>query len=78
MKFGVLVMPGSNNDHDCHRVVKDVLEEPVEYVWHEEVDVDGLDALILPGGFSYGDYLRVGAIARFSPVMESIKRFAAA
>lgn len=76
MKFGVLVMPGSNNDHDCHRVVKDVLEEPVEYVWHEEVDVDGLDALILPGGFSYGDYLRVGAIARFSPVMDSIKRFA--
>ena len=76
MRFGVLVMPGSNNDHDCHRVVKDVLEEPVEYVWHEDVDVDGLDALILPGGFSYGDYLRVGAIARFSPVMDSIKRFA--
>lgn len=72
----MVVFPGSNNDHDCYRVVEDVLEEPVEYVWHQDSDVEGFDALILPGGFSYGDYLRTGAIARFSPVVESVKRFA--
>lgn len=72
----MVVFPGSNNDHDCYRVVKDVLEEPVEYIWHQDSDVEGFDALILPGGFSYGDYLRTGAIARFSPVVESVKRFA--
>ncbi len=76
MKFGVVVFPGSNNDHDCYRVIEDVLEEPVEYIWHQDSDVEGFDALILPGGFSYGDYLRTGAIARFSPVVESVKRFA--
>lgn len=72
----MVVFPGSNNDHDCYRVVEDVLEEPVEYIWHQDSDVEGFDALILPGGFSYGDYLRTGAIARFSPVVESVKRFA--
>ncbi|MFQ5893848.1 MAG: phosphoribosylformylglycinamidine synthase subunit PurQ [Nitrospinota bacterium] len=77
MIFGVAVLPGSNCDHDCYRVVKDVLEEPVELVWHGDSDLKEFGALILPGGFSYGDYLRVGAIARFSPIMEAVKRFAA-
>jgi len=76
MKFGVIVFPGSNCDHDCHDVVKDVLKQPVEYIWHQETALDHLDCLILPGGFSYGDYLRCGAIARFSPIMENVKKFA--
>ncbi|MFQ6672320.1 MAG: phosphoribosylformylglycinamidine synthase subunit PurQ, partial [Candidatus Tectimicrobiota bacterium] len=77
MRFGVVVLPGSNCDHDCYRVVKDVLEEPVELIWHGDSDLKEFDALILPGGFSYGDYLRVGAIARFSSIMVAVKRFAA-
>jgi phosphoribosylformylglycinamidine synthase len=76
MKFGVIVFPGSNCDQDCFDVVKDVLKQPVEYVWHHDVKLDHLDCLILPGGFSYGDYLRCGAIARFSPIMEAVKKFA--
>ncbi|MDD4178695.1 MAG: phosphoribosylformylglycinamidine synthase subunit PurQ [Candidatus Margulisbacteria bacterium] len=76
MKFGVIVFPGSNCDHDCHDVVKHVLKQPVEYIWHQETTLDHLDCLILPGGFSYGDYLRCGAIARFSPIMENVKKFA--
>jgi len=76
MKFGVIVFPGSNCDQDCFDVVKDVLGEPVKYIWHKETDLKGYDCLILPGGFSYGDYLRTGAVARFSPVMKSVIEFA--
>ena len=76
MKFGVIVFPGSNCDQDCFYVIKDVLRQPVKYVWHQDTELDGLDCVILPGGFSYGDYLRTGAIARFSPVMGSIIDFA--
>ena len=76
MKFGVIVFPGSNCDQDCFDVVKNVLKQPVEYVWHDSVKLDHLDCVILPGGFSYGDYLRCGAIARFSPIMEAVKKFA--
>jgi len=77
MKFGVIVFPGSNCDQDCFHVVKDVLKQPVEYLWHHDLKLDHFDCLILPGGFSYGDYLRAGAVARFSPIMEAVKRFAA-
>jgi phosphoribosylformylglycinamidine synthase len=76
MKFGVIVFPGSNCDHDCYNAVKDVLKQPVEYIWHQEKKLDHLDCVIVPGGFSYGDYLRCGAIARFSPVMEAVKKHA--
>lgn len=76
MKFGVVVFPGSNCDHDCFHVVKNVLKQPVEYVWHKTKTPDQFDCLIIPGGFSYGDYLRCGAIARFSPIMESVIKFA--
>ncbi len=76
MKFGVVVFPGTWSDADCFHVVKDVLRQPVEYVWHKETDLSGFDCVILPGGFSYGDYLRPGAIARFSPVMTAVKDFA--
>jgi phosphoribosylformylglycinamidine synthase I len=76
VKFGVIVFQGSNCDQDCFNVVKDVLQQPVEYVWHDNVRLDHLDCLILPGGFSYGDYLRCGAIARFSPIMAAVKKFA--
>jgi phosphoribosylformylglycinamidine synthase I len=64
MKFGVVVFPGSNCDHDAHHAIGSVLAQPVEFVWHQSENLDGLDAVILPGGFSYGDYLRTGAIAR--------------
>jgi len=76
MKFGVVVFPGSNCDQDCFYVIKDVLGEPVSYIWHEETALDGFDCIILPGGFSYGDYLRTGAVARFSPIMNSLIEFA--
>jgi len=76
MKFGVVVFPGSNCDQDCFYVIKDVLKQPVKYIWHKDTRLDGLDCVILPGGFSYGDYLRTGAIARFSPVMKFITDFA--
>lgn len=78
MHFGVVVFPGSNCDHDCVHVLSDVLEQQVTTIWHKEHSLKGVDALILPGGFSYGDYLRTGAIARFSPIMESVKKFAEA
>ena len=78
MKFGILVFPGSNCDRDCHHVVTRVLGESAGFVWHRESSVDGYDALIIPGGFSYGDYLRCGAIAKISPVMEAVAGFAAA
>ncbi len=76
MKFGVVVFPGSNCDHDAYHAIGTVLAQPVEFIWHQSEQVDGFDAVILPGGFAYGDYLRTGAIARFSPVMRAVERFA--
>jgi phosphoribosylformylglycinamidine synthase I len=76
MKFGVVVFPGSNCDHDAYHVMRDVIGKPAEFIWHQSVDLGGADAIIVPGGFSYGDYLRTGAIARFSPVMRAIEKFA--
>src|ERR1035437_8626281 len=76
MKFGVVVFPGSNCDHDAHYALGQVLHQQVEFLWHQSEQVAGFDAIILPGGFSYGDYLRTGAIARFSPVMRAVERFA--
>ena len=76
MKFGVVVFPGSNCDADVFHVVRDVLQQSVDYIWHESTDVSGYDCIVLPGGFSYGDYLRAGAIARFAPVMPAIRAFA--
>ena len=76
MKIGVVVFPGSNCDHDCEHVFRNVLGQYVEMIWHKETLLKGLDAIVLPGGFSYGDYLRTGAIARFSPVMGAVKEFA--
>jgi phosphoribosylformylglycinamidine synthase len=76
MKFGVVVFPGSNCDHDAFYAIGNVLHKPVEFIWHQSQDLANCDAIILPGGFAYGDYLRTGAIARFSPVMQAVKRFA--
>jgi phosphoribosylformylglycinamidine synthase subunit PurQ / glutaminase len=76
MKFGVLVFPGSNCDHDTYNVVDGVMGQPVTYLWHESTDLEGCDAVLVPGGFAYGDYLRTGAIARFAPIMQSVRRFA--
>jgi phosphoribosylformylglycinamidine synthase len=76
MRFGVVVFPGSNCEMDCYYVIDKVLREDVDYVWHQQTDVSSYDCLVLPGGFSYGDYLRCGAIARFSPVMEAVAAFA--
>jgi phosphoribosylformylglycinamidine synthase subunit PurQ / glutaminase len=76
MKFGVLVFPGSNCDHDTHHVIGGVMGQPVTYLWHESTDIQGCDAILVPGGFAYGDYLRTGAIARFAPIMQSVRRFA--
>ena len=78
MKFGVMVFPGSNCDADCYHVIQNVIQQPVEYIWHQERFLAGFDCIVLPGGFSYGDYLRVGAIARFSPAMEALEKFARA
>ena len=72
MKFGVVVFPGSNCDRDVAYVTGDLLQQPTRMVWHEETDITDLDVVIIPGGFSYGDYLRCGAIARFSPVMQRV------
>ena len=77
MKFGVIVFPGSNRDHDAAYAVSNVLGQPVEFIWHDSASLGAVDAVILPGGFSYGDYLRCGAIAKFSPVMAAVKKFAA-
>jgi len=77
MKFGVLVFPGSNCDHDTFHVIAEVAHQPVTFLWHDSEDLQGVDAVLVPGGFAYGDYLRTGAIARFSPVMQAVKRFAA-
>ena len=76
MKFGVVIFPGSNCDQDCVHVVRDVIGRPVIELWHQETSLKGCDAVILPGGFSYGDYLRTGAVARFSPIMQAVGRFA--
>ena len=76
MKFGVVVFPGSNCDHDAFYAIRNILKKPVEFIWHQSEDLANCDAIILPGGFSYGDYLRTGAIARFSPVMKSVGKFA--
>ena len=76
MKFGVLVFPGSNCDHDVYHVIAEVACQPVTFLWHDSEDLAGVDAVLVPGGFAYGDYLRTGAIARFSPVMQAVKRFA--
>lgn len=76
MKVAVIVFPGSNCDLDCAHVIREVLSTPVEMVWHKDSSLKGFDLVILPGGFSYGDYLRSGAIARFSPIMSEVERFA--
>src|SRR5216683_2246011 len=76
MKFGVVVFPGSNCDHDAFYAIGNILKRPVEFIWHQSEDLAGCDAIILPGGFAHGDYLRTGAIARFSPVMKSVEKFA--
>ena len=78
MRFAILVFPGTWSDADCHYAVSDALGQDAGYVWHQERRLDGYDAVIIPGGFSYGDYLRAGAIARFAPVMDAVRDFAAA
>ena len=74
MRFAVIVFPGTWSDGDCHYALNDVLGQPADYVWHRQSDLSRYDCIVLPGGFSYGDYLRTGAIARFSPVMEAVVR----
>ena len=76
MKVGVVVFPGSNCDHDTYHALKHVCGQEAQFVWHKDSDLRGLDAVVLPGGFAYGDYLRTGAIARFSPVMRAVTEFA--
>jgi len=76
MRFGIVVFPGSNCDRDAFHVLGTVLGQPVRTLWHKERDLSGVDCVVLPGGFSYGDYLRSGAIARFSPIMNEVVRFA--
>jgi phosphoribosylformylglycinamidine synthase len=76
MKFGIIIFPGTWSDRDCYYVLHDVLGQEAAYIWHKETDLSGYDCIVLPGGFSYGDYLRVGAIARFSPIMASVEKFA--
>src|SRR3989304_2678049 len=76
MKFGIVVFPGSNCDHDCYHLVKHVLGQGAGFVWHKEKALPECDCVILPGGFSYGDYLRAGAIARFSPIMAAVVEYA--
>lgn len=75
-KWGIVVFPGSNCDRDCYNVVRDVFNQEARYIWHKEENLGKIDCLILPGGFSYGDYLRAGAIARFSPIMKAVRKFA--
>jgi phosphoribosylformylglycinamidine synthase len=78
MKFAVIVFPGSNCDHDAHYAAEHILGQKAEFVWHKDTSLGGADVVILPGGFAHGDYLRTGAIARFSPIMSEVARFAAA
>src|SRR5207253_5687232 len=76
MKFGVIIFPGSNCDHDAYWTVQQVAKQTVTFLWHESHDLENCDVIIVPGGFAYGDYLRTGAIAKLSPVMQSVRRFA--
>lgn len=76
VKFGVVVFPGSNCDHDAHYVCSEIMKQEAVFLWHKDTDLQDVDVVILPGGFSYGDYLRCGAIARFSPIMKEVVRFA--
>ena len=78
MKFGIVVLPGSNCDHDTLHVTRDVIGAEAVALWHKDTDLQGVDCVIVPGGFAYGDYLRAGALAKFAPIMEPIKRHAAA
>ncbi len=78
MKFGIVILPGSNCDHDAMHVAKTVLGQQAEFLWHKDTDLKGSDCVIIPGGFAYGDYLRAGALAKFAPIMEPIRRHAAA
>ena len=78
MKFAIVVFPGSNCDHDAYYSAKHVLGQEAEFIWHKDTTLGGADVVVLPGGFSHGDYLRTGAIARFSPVMHAIEEFALA
>lgn len=78
MKFGVLVFPGSNCDHDTYNVLHEVLGVDATMLWHESADLEGCDAIVVPGGFAYGDYLRTGAIAKFAPIMQPVRGFAEA
>ena len=78
MKFGVVRFPGSNCDFDAYHALRNVLKRPTVMLWHKDHDLQGVDCIVLPGGFAYGDYLRVGAIARFSPLMQGVKAFAGA
>src|SRR5215469_6862608 len=77
MKFGVIVFPGSNCDQDAYWTIEHVAKQPVTFLWHESHDLENCDVIIVPGGFAFGDYLRTGVIAKFSPVMESVRKFAA-
>src|SRR5581483_5266433 len=77
MKFAVITFPGSNCDQDAYHAAKDVLGQPAEYIWHKDSDLKGADVVVLPGGFAHGDYLRCGAMARFSPIMKEVQAFAA-
>jgi len=77
MKFGVIIFPGSNCDHDTYNVIATVARKPVTFLWHASHDLENCDAILVPGGFAYGDYLRTGAIASFAPIMQSVKKFAA-
>src|SRR5258708_808332 len=77
MKFGVIIFPGSNCDHDAFWTIQQVARQPVTFLWHDSHDLQNCDAILVPGGFAFGDYLRTGAIAKFSPVMESVRKFAA-
>jgi phosphoribosylformylglycinamidine synthase subunit PurQ / glutaminase len=76
MKFGVLVFPGSNCDHDAYHVLEQIAKQPVTFLWHDTHELENCDAVIVPGGFAFGDYLRTGALAKFSPVMQSVAKFA--
>ncbi|MFA6597401.1 MAG: phosphoribosylformylglycinamidine synthase subunit PurQ [Ignavibacteriaceae bacterium] len=76
LKFGVVVFPGSNCDHDAYHVLKHILDQETVYLWHKDTDIQNSDVIILPGGFSYGDYIRTGAVAKLSPIMNSVIEFA--
>ncbi len=76
MRFGILVFPGTWSDTDCHHALGTIVKEEAFYIWHKDADLSDADCIVIPGGFSYGDYLRCGAIARFSPVMDAVREFA--